>query len=101
MGDEGWGMRGSRSPSPIPHSPSLLHSPIAAFERAIANRFSAEPSMLYPVGRIWLPRAHARKGDTDAARRAYDDAFAFWKNADTDLPILVQPRKEYAALPNP
>jgi tetratricopeptide (TPR) repeat protein len=74
---------------------------IDAFERALANRYTAEPSALYPIGQIWLARARAKQGDTDGARRAYDDALAFWKNADPDLPILVQARAEYAALKAP
>ena len=71
---------------------------IAALERAISNRFTAEPSAIHPVAHIWLARAHAKAGNTDAARRAYDDAFAFWKDADDDIPILVEARGEYAAL---
>jgi tetratricopeptide (TPR) repeat protein len=73
---------------------------IAALDTAIANRFNAEPTAIYPVGRIWQARARVQTGDIAGARRAYDDAFAFWKDADEDLPILVQARKEYAVLPN-
>ena len=71
---------------------------IAALDTAIANRFTAEPTAISPVGRIWLARARAQTGDVAGARRAYDDAFAFWKSADADLPILVEARREYAAL---
>lgn len=71
---------------------------VEAFRRAIANRYAAEPSTLHPAGHIWLARAYAKKGDVEAARRAYDEAFAFWKDADADIPLLVQARTEYAAL---
>jgi hypothetical protein len=37
-------------------------------------------------------------GDTAAARRLYEDAFADWKDADADLPLLVAAKQEYAAL---
>lgn len=70
----------------------------AAFEQAIAGRFVNAPSVLGPVAQIWLGRAQAQAGDAAAARRAYQDAFAAWKDADADLPILVQAKKEYAAL---
>jgi eukaryotic-like serine/threonine-protein kinase len=60
-------------------------------------------------GRNWLPqyslafvgmaRASALVGDTAKARRDYEDFFAIWKEADPDVPILIQARKEYAALP--
>ena len=32
------------------------------------------------------------------ARQAYEEAFRIWKDADADLPLLVEARKEYAAL---
>ena len=31
-------------------------------------------------------------------RAAYDDSFAFWKDADPDIPILKQAKAEYAKL---
>ena len=37
-------------------------------------------------------------GDTATARKHYQDFFAMWKDADQDLPVLVQARKEYEAL---
>jgi hypothetical protein len=37
-------------------------------------------------------------GDPAGARRAYQDAFAIWKDADPDVPILVAARKEYDGL---
>lgn len=70
----------------------------AAFEQAIAGRLVNAPSVLGPVAQVWLGRAQAQAGDTAAARRAYQDAFAAWKDADVDLPLLVQAKKEYAAL---
>jgi hypothetical protein len=37
-------------------------------------------------------------GDKANAKKAYDAFFNTWKNADTDLPMLVAAKKEYAAL---
>jgi hypothetical protein len=45
-----------------------------------------------------LGRALALTGDTAGARKAYQDFFALWKDADSDLPALVQARKEYEQL---
>ena len=70
----------------------------AAFKSAIEHRFVAEPTVLGPVAQIWLGRALAKSGDAAGARRAYQDAFAMWKDADPDVPILVEARKEYEAL---
>jgi hypothetical protein len=37
-------------------------------------------------------------GDQAKARRAYDDFLTLWKDADSDIPILVQAKAEYARL---
>ena len=51
-----------------------------------------------PVSRIWLARALTKAGDIAGARTAYQDAFGLWKEADPDLPILVEARREYETL---
>jgi eukaryotic-like serine/threonine-protein kinase len=71
---------------------------VAAFERAFAGRLISEPTVFGPVAQVWLARAHAKAGDVAAARRTYQDAFAAWKDADADLPMLVAAKTEYAAL---
>jgi eukaryotic-like serine/threonine-protein kinase len=47
---------------------------------------------------LHLARASAMQGDTTQARNSYDEFFASWKNADQDLPILIEAKKEYAKL---
>jgi hypothetical protein len=37
-------------------------------------------------------------GDSAKAKAAYQDFFALWKNADPDIPILIQAKAEYAKL---
>jgi hypothetical protein len=37
-------------------------------------------------------------GDSARAKQTYEQFFAFWKDADPDVPLLLQARKEYAAL---
>jgi tetratricopeptide (TPR) repeat protein len=69
-----------------------------AFQQTIDNRFTAEPTPLGPASRIWLARARVKLGDIAAARREYEEAFAAWKDADPDLPLLVAAKHEYAAL---
>jgi serine/threonine protein kinase/tetratricopeptide (TPR) repeat protein len=53
----------------------------------------------YSISYVGLARALALAGDTANARKAYDDFFALWKDADPDVPLLVEAKKEYAALP--
>ena len=43
-------------------------------------------------------RAAVLNGDTAGARKLYQDFFALWKDADADLPVLVEARKEYEQL---
>ena len=38
-------------------------------------------------------------GDIPRARRAYQDFLALWKDADSDVPVLIEARAEYAKLP--
>ncbi len=53
---------------------------------------------LGPTCYVWLARARAQAGDTAGARRAYQDFFAIWKDADPEIPILRQTKAEYAKL---
>ena len=70
------------------------------FRAVLANR-GAEPfSPAIPMAHLGLARALAAAGDRDGSRRAYADLFEIWKNADSDLPVLVQARLEAAALAN-
>ncbi|MGE3277506.1 MAG: protein kinase [Vicinamibacterales bacterium] len=48
--------------------------------------------------KLMLARAYAGAGRTPEARKAYEEFFEFWRDADEDLPVMVAARKEYAAL---
>jgi serine/threonine protein kinase/Flp pilus assembly protein TadD len=52
----------------------------------------------FPLSYLGLARAAAMSGDTAKSKKAYQDLFALWKDADPDLAPLIQARKEYAAL---
>ncbi|HEY0702530.1 MAG TPA: serine/threonine-protein kinase [Candidatus Acidoferrales bacterium] len=47
---------------------------------------------------LGLARAYALQGDAAKARVAYQNFFALWKDADPDVPLLVQAKAEYAKL---
>ena len=51
-----------------------------------------------PLARLGLARAYALAGDAAKARAAYQDFFALWKDADSDIPALREARTEYAKL---
>jgi eukaryotic-like serine/threonine-protein kinase len=56
-------------------------------------------SILLALAHLQLGRASVLAGDQPKARIAYQDFFAIWKDADSDIPILNQAKAEYAKLP--
>jgi tetratricopeptide (TPR) repeat protein len=52
--------------------------------------------LYYSISYVGLARGFALAGETAKARKAFQDFFALWKEADVDLPLLAEARKEYA-----
>jgi eukaryotic-like serine/threonine-protein kinase len=52
----------------------------------------------YPLSYVGLARAYTLTGEVAKSRKAYQDFFALWKDADPDIPILKQAKAEYAKL---
>ena len=52
----------------------------------------------YALSFLGLGRAYTLAGDKANAKKAYDTFFTEWKNADADLPIIAEAKKEYAQL---
>jgi eukaryotic-like serine/threonine-protein kinase len=55
-------------------------------------------STLYPLAQLGLARALGLQADKAQARQHYEAFFALWKDADADLPVLIEARKEYERL---
>ena len=55
-------------------------------------------AQFYSLSHLGLARASALAGDTATAKKAFQDLFELWKDADPDLPILQQAKTEYAGL---
>ena len=70
----------------------------AEFQSIIDHPGIDHLSPAHTLAHLGLARAAVINGDTGAARKSYQDFFALWKDADSDLPVLVQARKEYAEL---
>jgi predicted Zn-dependent protease len=68
------------------------------FEAITKHRGWAPRSPLYVPAYFGLARAQALKGNTSAARNAYQTFFSLWKDADADLPMLVSAHSEYEKL---
>jgi eukaryotic-like serine/threonine-protein kinase len=67
----------------------------AEYQKILDHRASEPFSPLYHLSHLGLARAAALTGDTGKSRPEYQNFFAAWKDADADLPILVQAKKEY------
>jgi eukaryotic-like serine/threonine-protein kinase len=70
----------------------------AEFKRVIDHRAIEAFSPMHSLAHLGVARAAVLTGDTGSARKAYQDFFALWKDADPDLPILIQAKKEYEQL---
>jgi tetratricopeptide (TPR) repeat protein len=68
------------------------------FQKILDHRGVDPTSPLYSLARLELARAYALQGDIPKARTAYQDFLAAWKDADPDVPVLLQAKAEYAKL---
>jgi eukaryotic-like serine/threonine-protein kinase len=70
----------------------------AEFQKIVDHRGVDGLSPLHPLAHLGLARAAALRGDMARSRKEYQDFFALWKDADQDLPVLIQAKKEYGQL---
>jgi serine/threonine protein kinase/tetratricopeptide (TPR) repeat protein len=70
----------------------------AEFQKILDHRGSQPTSPVYVLANLGIARAAALNGDTVRARQAYQNFFALWKDADPDLPVLQEARKEQERL---
>jgi serine/threonine protein kinase/tetratricopeptide (TPR) repeat protein len=78
-----------------------LHDPAKAlieYQKIADHRGLHPTSPLYVLARLGTARAYAQQKDSNKARAAYQDFFAFWKDADPEIPLLKQAKTEYAKL---
>ncbi len=70
----------------------------AEYQKILDHRGIDPLDVSYNLSYLGLGRAQALQGNTAAAKSAYQDFFAAWKDADPDLPILKQAKAEYDKL---
>ena len=68
------------------------------FQKILDHRGWSPTSPLYPLAHLGLARTAMLQGDTAKAQKSYQDFFALWKDADADLPVLIEAKKEYEKL---
>jgi serine/threonine protein kinase/Flp pilus assembly protein TadD len=67
----------------------------AEYQKILDHRGVDPLDVGYALSRLGLGRAYALEGNTTAAKSAYQDFFAAWKDADPDVPVLKLAKAEY------
>jgi eukaryotic-like serine/threonine-protein kinase len=70
----------------------------AEFRKILDHRGIVGADPIGALAHLQLGRTFALAGDKAKAKAAYQDFLTLWKDADPDIPILAQARKENAAL---
>jgi tetratricopeptide (TPR) repeat protein len=68
------------------------------FQRLLDHRGSDPFSPLYALAPLGLARARALSGDAAGSRAAYEQFLTQWPDADPDIPVLKEARREFARL---
>ena len=68
------------------------------FEKILSHRGIDSFALEHQLAHLGLARAYALMNDTSRARKEYQDFLAAWKDADPDLAVLAEAKKELAAL---
>jgi tetratricopeptide (TPR) repeat protein len=68
---------------------------LAEFQKISDHRGMSPLSPWYVLARLGSARAYVLQGDIAKAKTSYQDLFAFWKDADPDMPLLKQAKAEY------
>ena len=70
----------------------------AEFQKILDHRGIVGADPIGALAHLQLGRTFAVAGDKVKAKLAYEDFLTLWKDADSDVPILVQAKAEYARL---
>ena len=70
----------------------------AEFQKIIDGRNIVVSDPVGALAHLQLGRAWAMAGDTAKAKTAYQDFLTLWKDADQDIPILIEAKAEHVAL---
>ena len=70
----------------------------AEFQNILDHRGIVVSDPIGALAHLQLGRAYALSGENAKAKTAYQDFLTLWKDADRDIPILIQAKAEYAKL---
>jgi len=71
---------------------------VAEFQKILNRRGVVLADPIGALAHLQLGRALKLAGDHAGAKAAYDDFFNLWKDADQDIPVLIQARADYQKL---
>src|SRR5262249_9496771 len=67
----------------------------AEFRKLVVHRGWSDWAVYAPLAQLGLARAYTMKEDRVESRKAYDDFFTTWKDANPNIPTLRQAKAEY------
>jgi hypothetical protein len=70
----------------------------AEFQKILGHACVVWNETIGALAHLGLARTYAIQGDTTKAKAAYQDFLALWKDADSDIPIFIAAKAEYAKL---
>ena len=70
----------------------------AEFQKILDHRGLVLNQPIGALAHLGLGRAYVLQGDIPKAKVTYQDFFTLWKDADPDIPVLLQAKAEYAKL---
>jgi hypothetical protein len=70
----------------------------AEFQTILGHRGIVTNDPMGALARLQLGRAYVLSGERTKAKTAYEDFLTLWKDADIDVPILSQAKREFALL---
>jgi tetratricopeptide (TPR) repeat protein len=68
------------------------------FQKIVDHRGIVIGDAFSVLAHLGMARAYAIQGDTEKARKNYQDFLTLWKDADHDIPVLKQAKPELAKL---
>jgi tetratricopeptide (TPR) repeat protein len=68
------------------------------FKKLLDHHCVDAVTTLYPLAQLSLARVYALEGRKADSRKAYEQFFSLWKDADKDLPVLRDAQREFHSL---
>ena len=66
------------------------------FQKILSHRGIMIGDPVFVLAHVGLARAYAMSGESAKARAQYQEFFALWNGADSDIPVLKQAKAEFA-----